>query len=233
MDAIPSIRIAPIFFLRSKFRTWLQVDPLEDGEKVPQTADKLTDHLLVIQQAAIRLREQIEYVLEDELVLQSLEAHYKDESDFRAMKGVTELEPTPGARERRFIVLTGAQTHYLKAQGEFSGCRWHEWKACSDHGKARPYAAVLVRSVKPRSFFVTGEEHHCAHRDVIGPKEIQITSENEARCGPRSGAAFCEIYPFEQRLCCRACAFETVCTGAEMFRELPCEHAALRLESNA
>jgi hypothetical protein len=33
---------------------------------------------------------------------------------------------------------------------------------------------------------------------------------------------FCEIFSFEEYLCCRVCAFEEVCTKAPAFR-LPCE----------
>jgi len=35
------------------------------------------------------------------------------------------------------------------------------------------------------------------------------------------GQAFCEIWCFEQHLCCRTCVFEEVCAKSEVFR-LPC-----------
>src|SRR5450759_1944815 len=87
---------------------------------------------------------------------------------------------------------------------------------------------ITVSNVKERSFFPSGETHHCAHGNVLLAKSSEITAENRARCGPRSGEdgedgeAFCEIWSFEQRLCCRTCAFERVCTNADVF-QLPCQ----------
>jgi len=74
------------------------------------------------------------------------------------------------------------------------------------------------------------EPHHCAHRDVISAKGTPITPANRSQCGPRSGRdgqAFCEIWRFEQHLCCRTCAFEEVCLKVAVF-QLPC-----RREGNA
>jgi hypothetical protein len=37
---------------------------------------------------------------------------------------------------------------------------------------------------------------------------------------------FCEIWKFEEHLCCRTCAFEEVCTKAEVFSGLPCKNGS-------
>jgi hypothetical protein len=103
-------------------------------------------------------------------------------------------------------------------------CPFHDWAACEGAGVASMSAPVVIRSISPRSFFFSREVHHCAHRDVNSAKASAITSANRDRCGPRSGEAgqaFCEIWRFEQHLCCRTCVFEEVCTKADVFR-LPC-----------
>jgi hypothetical protein len=76
-----------------------------------------------------------------------------------------------------------------------------------------------------RAFSISGESHHCAHRDVADAKSSQITPKNRDRFGPRSGddfTAFCELWRFERHLCCRTCILEDVCTSADVFA-LPCQ----------
>jgi len=76
----------------------------------------------------------------------------------------------------------------------------------------------------PRSFFISTEPNHCAHRDAASAKAAMITETNRTRCGARSGRngqAFCEIWAFEQYLCCRTCVFEDACMRAALLR-LPC-----------
>ena len=63
-------------------------------------------------------------------------------------------------------------------------------------------------------------------QQTVKAKSCRITLENRDRCGSRSSGeqgAFCEIWRFEQHLCCRTCAFEDVCTKAEVFQGLPCK----------
>jgi hypothetical protein len=66
---------------------------------------------------------------------------------------------------------------------------------------------------------VPSEEHRaCPERSR--KVDFHMTYENLDRCGPRRGTigqAFCEIARFEEHLCCRACAFEEVCTQAHAF----------------
>jgi len=145
--------------------------------------------------------------------------HFDDEDSFSALPGVQETNAD------EFLVLTGGKTHYLLPEPSVPGCPYHDWHACQRDGVPSNPGPLLNQSVQPRSFFVSGRAHHCAHRDVTNAKANAITTANKSRCGPRSGQegqAFCEIWRFEQHLCCRTCAFEEVCTRAAVFR-LPCQ----------
>ena len=144
--------------------------------------------------------------------------HYDSEDGFETLRGVTEC----GKDE--FLVITGDKTHYLLPKPSVPNCPFHDWLRANVAGCASNPGPVIGRSVEPRSFFVSSEPHHCAHRDVNLAKASPITAANKDRCGPRSGQegrSFCEIWCFEQHLCCRTCTFEEVCTKAAVFR-LPC-----------
>ena len=82
-----------------------------------------------------------------------------------------------------------------------------------------PLVSIESRSTEPRSFFYSGEDHHCTHREVARAKSSQVTPGNRESCGSRSGRdfdPFCEIWGFERHLCCRSCIFEEVCTAADI-----------------
>jgi hypothetical protein len=121
-------------------------------------------------------------------------------------------------------VVTGDKTHYLSPEPSVSQCPHHSWGKSHAMGVACNPSPILNRSITPRSFFFSDEVHYCAHRDVTAAKSSQLATANRIRCGARSGEnsqAFCEIWRFETHLCCRTCAFEEVCTKAEVFH-LPC-----------
>jgi hypothetical protein len=77
--------------------------------------------------------------------------------------------------------------------------------ACHAMGKQVPMPAVLNSSVDPKSCFVSGSTHHCAHIDIHGLR-----------------ASKCFIEPFETYLCCKACIFQPVCWPASEAPSLPC-----------
>ena len=82
----------------------------------------------------------------------------------------------------------------------------------------------MTRSTEPRSFFKSDELHHCTHAGVERAKRCSVDRSNRLVCGPRSardGGAFCEIGRFESHLCCRACAYEGVCSRSRLL-VLPC-----------
>jgi len=155
-----------------------------------------------------------------------LESHYTDTDAFETLRGVTVIRRgIPSPKSQEFLVVTGDNTHYLLGEPTVPNCPYHDWVRSMNDGYEAGNAAINKRSTSPRSFFFSGEPHHCAHRDVAAAKASQITPANRESCGLRSGKvleAFCEIWRFEEHLCCRVCAFQEVCTKAQAFN-LPCE----------
>ena len=214
----PVIKVAPVVFVRSRYGGWLRVETPPQEHELPRESDQLPQHLGELERAAKNLLAEVNRRLGTSLQPFRLSRHYEDNEGFGAIRGVTEC----GANE--YLVVTGDKTHYLLQVPSVPNCPYHDWTACNSAGIASNPGPIAARSTSPRSFFLSAELHHCAHRDVGSAKGTAITSSNRTRCGPRSGRegqAFCEIWRFEQHLCCRTCAFEEVCTKAAVFR-LPC-----------
>jgi hypothetical protein len=214
----PVIKIAPILFIRSRYGTWLRVETPPDEYELPHESGRLEQHLYEVEQAAKHLLSEVNDCLGTSLQPSHLSHHYDSEEPFRALRGVVECF------KDEYLVLTGDKTHYLLLTPSVLGCPYHVWAVCNSVSVASNPGPIMTRSLTSRSFFVSGELHHCAHRDVNSAKATQITSANRPRCGPRSGQdgqAFCEIWRFERYLCCRTCVFEEVCTKATVF-QLPC-----------
>jgi len=117
--------------------------------------------------------------------------HYDNEDDFAVYPGVRELD------RDEFLLVTGDKSHFLLPQPSVPNCPYHDWQKCRRDGVPSNPGPLVVRSVAPRSFFISGEPHHCAHRDVYNAKASPITAANRDRCGARSGLdgqAFCEIW---------------------------------------
>jgi len=215
----PVIKVAPVMFLRSRYRTWIRVETPPKDYELPHDGTKLSAHLTEVQKAATKLLCQVNAVLGTQFSPSPLSMHYEDEEAFDPIRGMVECE------KDEFFVVTGDKTHYLSPEPSVPHCPHHDWGKSSTVGGASNSGPVLNRSIKPRSFFISTEMHHCAHRDVASAKASQITTENRVRCGSRSGEdsqAFCEIWRFETHLCCRTCVFEEVCTKADVFH-LPCQ----------
>jgi hypothetical protein len=212
----PIIHVAPVVILRTELGATIRVenpDPRAQFE-LPHAAAQLGTHLTDVGHAAEDHLREISERLQIALVPTPLENHFADPQSFDAHKAVTQ------SSEIEYFVVTGQHTHYLLAEPSLPDCPYHEWGMSSAAGVGAPPGPITVSNVKERSFFPSGETHHCAHGNVLLAKSSEITAENRARCGPRSGEdgeAFCEIWSFEQRLCCRTCAFERVCTNADVF----------------
>ena len=223
----PVVKLAPVVFLRTRYGAWLRVETPPQEYTLPHRYEDLPNHLNEVDQAALRLLNNVNRQLGTSLTASPLTEHYDNEDDFAGLPGVQEQDSD------RFILVTGDKTHYILPKPSVTNCPYHEWQACRRNGVSSDSSPIVARSVNPRSFFISGELHHCAHRDVNRAKSSQITPDNRARCGLRSGQdgqAFCEIWRFEQYLCCRSCAFEEVCTKAEIFR-LPCQRTVVTMRS--
>ncbi len=214
----PSICVAPILFFRTRTGAWYRVETLKQFE-LPHENVALPKHLDDVERQAKLLLNDVRRLLDSTIVPKTLEAHYEEDLSFSQLKGITEIS------KDQYLVVTGENSHYLCSRPSILDCPYHEWSAATKDGCATPAGPILVRSVAPRSFFLSGEIHHCAHRDVNTAKSAQITTANNERLGARSGnigQAFCEIWSFDEHLCCRTCAFEKVCAKSAAFK-LPCK----------
>ena len=216
---LPTISVAPVLFLRLANDSWIRVEAPPRAFEVPHDPTALSNHLHEVAAAALDLRATVNAALAVELPAIPLDEHYAESGAFEGLKGVVETDTDD------FIVVTGTHSHYVLETPSVPTCPYHDSsRATQDAVPAQP--VLLVRSMDPRSFFVSGEPHHCAHVIVSDAKSSPITGANYEQCGPRSGQAghaFCEIFRFETRLCCRTCAFETVCTKAQVLNVMPCQ----------
>ena len=214
----PVIHVAPILWIKSSNGVWLRVeDPTMDYE-LPHKSEDLGGHLSDVRDAAVAFLAQVNEGLGATFEVTSIVAHYEDDEGFDDCPGVKDIG------DDLFFLVTGEHTHYVRPEPTVTDCPFHQWSACRQQDVADD-DGIFRRSLDPRAFFTDGEVHHCAHRHVLAAKASQITGENDTACGPRSGKkgqAFCEIGRFEWHLCCRTCAFEEVCTKAEVFH-LPCQ----------
>lgn len=215
--AVPVFRLAPVLLLQSTSNAWIQVlDPPKDYE-LPHDYDRLHEHMDLVLGVATKLLEVLNVRLGSHFTSSPIEEHYRSGWSHN---GVLELSAN------NLVVVTGQHTHFILKTPTVMNCPYHDWPKTNDDGKASP-PPIFSRSVSPRSFFRSGEQHFCAHKTVVSIKASAIGPENRKACGARSGQdgeAFCEIYPFEQRLCCRTCIFQTVCSKSTLFI-LPCVSA--------
>jgi hypothetical protein len=215
---VPVIKVAPVLFLMTRHGSWLRVESPPQEFKLPENYNDITNHIQKVQDVAQTLLNEVNRQLRAHFEASPLSEHYEDEDSFAVLPGVLQLQ------RDEFLLVTGDQTHYLLPRPSVPNCPYHDWHSCEQHGVPSYPGPILNRSLCPRSFFVSGELHHCAHRDVSAAKACSINAANRSQCGARSGRdgqAFCELWRFEEHLCCRTCAFEQVCTRAQAFN-LPC-----------
>ncbi len=121
------------------------------------------------------------------------------------------LKPSP-RHPNEFLLVTGANPHYLHLQPTIENCHFHDWSACHRVGEHQGANPIAARSVNPRSFFRSAENHHCAHRQVHDRRRTR-----------------CQIDAFEEFLCCRACTLQTFCWSPADAARLPCGSQAQSL----
>lgn len=137
------------------------------------------------------------------------------------MPAVAEVPGVPN----HFRIVTGELTHFLLAEPTVPNCPYHDFAKSTELNCQIGRLPILNRSVeRPRAYFTNTQPHYCCHEDVDAAKHVNLIEENASRSGLRSGRqndVFCEIAPFEEYLCCRACCFQRVCTATQVLR-LPC-----------
>ena len=217
----PIIHVAPVVILQTELGTTIRVENPDEHEQfeLPHAPEQLSTHLTAVANAAQNLLREIGERLEKPLSPTRIEDHFNDPQSFDAQKTVTR------SSDDEYFLVTGQHTHYFRAEPSVPDCPYHEWGKSRSDSVAAPPGPITVSSVRERSFFFSGQIHHCAHAHVLQAKSNEITAANRQRCGPRSGEngePFCEIWGFEHHLCCRTCVFERVCTKAQVF-QLPCQ----------
>jgi hypothetical protein len=105
-----------------------------------------------------------------------------------------------------YIVATGIASHYLRP-APVVDCRFHNHETCRLAGVNDDDMPVIKRSYERKSFFITDEPHHCAHRKIKFAKKSDPP---------------CPLAVFEEKLCCRACTLQDWCWSAEKLRLAPC-----------
>ncbi len=127
----------------------------------------------------------------------------------------------PGVRGAgdRYVVVTGRETHYLRAYPSIPDCPFHNWTGAQATGfPAPPSGPIVVQSTNPgRVWFPDGSQHHCAHLRIEAINRILLQRQIVLSACQRSARELCkadDIRGFEQHLCCRTCNFEPVCGGS-------------------
>lgn len=217
----PLLTVSPLLFIRSSDGACIQVGTKWEDEVPADGRDAVVDHLQAVAERALALKQDVERILGKALPVISVEAHCSNEEAFRKRPAVQVLPHDVG---EIVLLLTGTETHFVRADTPYKECRYHSHAAARCEAVAQEASASLESTIEPRSYFVDRSPFHCAHQAVYAVKEQAVTEANRERCGPRStgpGGAFCEIWRMEQLLCCRACVFQVVCFRASVF-SLPC-----------
>ncbi len=114
------------------------------------------------------------------------------------------IRPWPNSAGE-FLLVTGVHAHFLLAMPTVNACIGHDWVACSGSGQQVGSAPILLPSVDPRSIYISGTSHHCAHRAIHDRRTEK-----------------CYVAAFESFLCCKACIFQRTCWPGQPVPPLPC-----------
>lgn len=219
----PLLSVSPVLFVRGRGGGFIQVASHADVE-VPIDSDAaMADHIRAVGAAGRELKKELEDRILDgrTLDLVPVQDHCADSDALRIRPLV---QPLPHPDGRAFLLLTGESPHFIHESDDFAGCPHHRFVGSRVNGLAQLQGPLVESGLDPKSYFVDGSRHHCTHREVFAIKREQVTEANRGRCGHRGtavGGAFCEVWRFEELLCCRSCVFHSVCVQARAFA-LPC-----------
>jgi len=105
----PTVSVAPVLHLRSCFGLWLIVEKPGQDFFVPESHERLREHLSEVEDAASDLLTQVSQSLGLDLVPVTLTDHYESDH-FDLLPGVKETH------EDQFLLVTGESTHYLRLE---------------------------------------------------------------------------------------------------------------------
>jgi hypothetical protein len=228
LDTFPQIFVYPAAVLERADGALLHVAEARFGRSpVPADAAELNQHLGEVERNSATLLDTIFDELQERFEI----------SDLAAFPGFPEtplrgssvaLVPTPTStrvefirpwpqRSSEYLLVTGASAHFLLESPTVTACAGHDWVTCSGIGLQVGHAPVLAPSVDPKSFYISGASHHCAHRTIHDRRSSK-----------------CHVASFETFLCCKACIFQETCWPAAPTPALPCgdttESSGTRLE---
>ncbi|WP_455154042.1 hypothetical protein [Cupriavidus campinensis] len=219
LDTFPQILVYPAVVLERADGVFLHVSESRFGRQfVPAEATALRDHLDAVRRGSNELLEavfaelQMRFDVSDLADFRGFPALQLRGSNFGlvpqpAHQRVQFIRPWPD-RADEFLLVTGAASHFLLEEPTVDPCVGHNWGTCQQAGQQAGGRPIVSASVDPRSFFTSGERHHCAHRVI-----------HDRRRGS------CYVAAFETYLCCRACIFQQTCWPTER-GALPCGSAA-------
>lgn len=218
----PLIKVRPIICVKSRTGKWLQVEGRGEYE-LPDTYSELFNHIDSIDRDAFQLLATVNSNLGLELNPVSLSDHYEDSEQGNALVDVMELAYHRNDNALEYLIITGEEHHYLRRSPSVVDCPFHSLSSPLFNQSTRGIPIFERRAdSQARSFFLSGEKHHCAHQSVFDLKSAPITNQNITRSGyqrVQANRASCKIWPFEQFLCCKVCVFERVCA---QFFAFPC-----------
>lgn len=222
----PRFEIEPVAFIRSPTSPWVLVELTAGGDDLPHVVDQLPAHLAKVQTHSDSLVTQIQAHLGVRLTPVSIRQHYADGNSFATRTGVSN-ENTVKAGLQGYVLVTGTESHFIRAAPRVLNCQKHVWANCDPitdgrHPTDRALASPSVLNIK--AFFPDGLDHHCAAGVTYRSKQAPHDTNRPHDFGRRSsadGEPFCEIFDFEQMLCCQTCVFFEVCEQSKLFK-LPC-----------
>lgn len=172
-----------------------------DSDAVPS----LDGYLDLANEAAHRLLADCETELGTSLVLSPLDRFVGFRSSATRSSTDKKYVKVISGHSDEWLLATGATSNCFVRTPRLEGCSFHSWKSAFDRNCAVGQAAIMVRSVTPRSMFIDGELHHCANQVIV-----------DRRVGR------CHIDQIDERTCCQACSYRDECWSSAELARLPC-----------
>lgn len=206
----PQINVYPALVIERSDQKLVTVVDKQSRRLIPHQTEVLHDHLSELSIDSDRLLASINQQLGGVLTAAPLSTFpgFLSPNALGVGNAVSVLKAFVKSWRRgpnEFVVVTGEATHYFRNAPNVNPCAGHSWASCRDLGQHHPGSAIIDRTFEPAAFFTTNEPHHCAHREIHHRRNNR-----------------CQISPFEEFLCCRACVFEQTCWSSAELGQLPC-----------
>ncbi len=197
----PSIYVSPWLIVERSDGALLEIRPHEQPEILPTSMNFLEMHLPEVSARSDKMLSELSAAYRVSLPGPSPIGEFPN---FETDLGLTPIRRST-TKAGNFLIATGEDSHYLRP-GPLVECTFHSHEACRQAEADDEPQPVNLRSYERRSYFVSGEPHHCAHRSInVSKKGIP-----------------CPLAVFEEKLCCRACTLQDWCWSPERLRRAPC-----------